>query len=212
MPISPKQASDVCIVRSRRYLTIATRRFADDQAASDLYRSAVVSTVAAIDTYMHWLVINRLSAVRFTSELPKSLARTTIPFSDLAELADSTIDAQREERNIRPWVQVKNSIQSQILQKTFQSFEQVSDAFSMAGIEKPWRKISTEAGQPTSAIKTKLNRVVHRRNQIVHEGDIRRGSRPRNIQLNEISLRYAQSQVDWMDHLIAAMQRVVDAE
>jgi hypothetical protein len=172
----------------------------------------VVSTVAAIDTYMHWLVINRLSAVRFTSELPKSLARTTIPFSDLAELADSTIDAQREERNIRPWVQVKNSIQSQILQKTFQSFEQVSDAFSMAGIEKPWRKISTEAGQPTSAIKTKLNRVVHRRNQIVHEGDIRRGSRPRNIQLNEISLRYAQSQVDWMDHLIAAMQRVVDAE
>ncbi|MBB3196875.1 hypothetical protein FHS28_004300 [Roseateles terrae] len=160
---------------------------------------------------MHWLVYRRISEVRREGDLPKVLARLEIPFSDLASLADSSIKARQEDRDLRPWVQVKNSVQRRLLKETFQSYEQVGQALALAGIEKGWTRTAAALGVKADDIKTRLNQLVHRRNQIVHEGDIKRASRPQKLQYNDVENDEVSADVDWVEQLVAAFEQVVAA-
>lgn len=211
MAFSPKAAADACIARSKRFLNLANLDLTSREVSDDLCRFALVTAVAALDAYMHWLVFVRLSAVRHDTDLPKSLARLEIPFSDLAALADAFVEAQQDERAVRPWVQVKNTMQKQLLLQTFQSYDQVGNAFALAGVEKAWTKVAADMQVPSSDVKTKLNQLVHRRNQIVHEGDITRMSRPRDIIYNEIDHASVVTDITWVEGLLNSMQVVVDA-
>lgn len=169
--------------------------------------------VAAVDSYMHWMVCSRLSHVRREDSLPAALAKHPVPFSELAELAEAVVAERRGAgRKIRPWVQVKASLQDQLLKETFQSYEQISNAFALAGIKKGWSGVSDLIGIPSDEIKVGLGYVVHRRNQIVHEGDIERASRPRRLRHNEINHDEVSSCVDWLEELVAAIEEVVKAQ
>lgn len=210
MPFLPKDAAHACLRRSRRFLTLAAGDLPDTRIRGDLRRSALVMSTAAVDAYMHWLVFRRISEVRREGDLPKSLAKFDLPFGDLALLADATINAQRQDRSIRPWVQVKNALQKQLLKKTFQSFDEVSTAFSLAGIEKGWSRVAEKLGISSEDIKLRLNNIVHRRNQIVHEGDITRASRPRRLRYNEINHATVVSDVDWIEQLLDCVEEVVN--
>jgi hypothetical protein len=159
---------------------------------------------------MHALVLRRIAAVRRSADLPKDLARLEIPFSEIASLADASIRAQRQERTSRPWVQVKSSLQERLLKKTFQNYDQVATALSFAGVEKGWSKIAQELDETAEENKVWLNNLVHRRNKIVHEGDIKRASRPRRLQFNDIDQADAKQQVDWVESLINAIDMVVE--
>lgn len=212
MAFSPEAAAKACVAKSRRFLQLASQPLPVADIGDDLCRSALFTAVAAIDTYMHWLVFRRLSEVRYRANLPRSLARVDIPFSAFATLADSAIAAQQNGENIRPWVQVKNALQAQLLSETFQSYEQVANAFAIAGIDKAWSKIATQLGTQPSDLKQRLNHLVHRRNQIVHEGDIMRMSRPRNIRFNDVDHSSIVTDVNWIEDLLDAMQAVVAAE
>jgi hypothetical protein len=212
MPFSPKAAADACISRCRRFLDLGSVQLTSQEVSDDLCRFALVNAVAAIDAYMHWLVFARLSTVRYNGDLPKSLSNLDIPFGELASLADEFIEAQQDQRAVRPWVHVKNVVQKRLLLQTFQSFEQVATAFALAGVEKAWSKVSAELGLTSNEIKQTLNRLVHRRNQMVHEGDITRMSRPRHIRYNPIDYAEVVADVAWVEALLNAMQAVLDAE
>ncbi|MFZ5938295.1 HEPN domain-containing protein, partial [Pseudomonas sp. HS6-2] len=149
---------------------------------NDTCRAALIIAVSALDSYMHWLIYDKLSDIRKGKDIPGSLRKVAVSFVDIAELADAVL-ADREK--IRPWVKVKNTLQKKLLTETFQSFEQVGTAMSMAGITEGWKKVSAEIGETSPEIKKRLNHIVHRRNQIVHEGDVMRKSRPRNVLLND---------------------------
>jgi hypothetical protein len=181
------------------------------RAKKDLRRMAVVMAVAAIDSYMHAIVLRRVSTVR-KEELPKILRRVAIPFEELASLADTSLEARRAKRRARPWVQVKNTLQRCLLQETFQSFDQVGDALAMAGVEKGWSKVAAQLGEPADSIKATLNALVHRRNQIVHEGDVMRASRPRRLRLNQIYHQTTKEEIDWVESLLDAVEAVVQNE
>ena len=159
---------------------------------------------------MHALVLRRIAAVRRSADLPKALARVEIPFSEIASLADASIRAQRQERTSRPWVQVKSSLQERLLKQTFQNYNQVARALSIAGVENGWSKITQELGETVEQNQAWLNNLVHRRNQIVHEGDIKRASRPRRLQFNDIDQADAEQEVDWVESLINAIDIVVE--
>ncbi len=212
MTFSPEAAAQACVAKSRRLLQLASQPLPVADVADDLCRSALFTAIAAIDTYMHWLILRRLSEVRYRAELPKSLARVVIPFSAFAKLADSAIAGQQNGKSIRPWVQVKNALQTQLLLETFQSYEQVANAFAIAGIDRAWSKIAAQLGGQPAEIKQRLNHLVHRRNQIAHEGDIARMSRPRNIYFNPVDHASIAADIDWIEGLLSAMQAVVAAE
>lgn len=211
MAFQPVKAAEACIRRSRRFLALAEGALPDSKIKNDLRRSALVTVVTGIDSYMHWLVYKQLSALRNEGDLPRSFAKLDVPFTELASLADSVLEARSRNVNSRPWVKVKNTMQQRLLKETFQSYDQVSTAFAMAGVEKGWTRVSAELGAQPAEIKARLNRLVHRRNQIVHEADITRSSRPRSLKYNAIQQAQVVSDVDWVESLIKAVEKVVSA-
>lgn len=167
--------------------------------------------IAGIDAYMHWLIYSRISELRSEGDLPKSMSRLDVPLTDLAALADATLDGRRREVDTRPWVQVKHAMQKRLLKETLQSFDQVATGFAWAGVEKAWSRVATELGCSVDDIRTRLNRIVQRRNQIVHEGDIVRALRPRKLSYNEVDHDSVAADIDWIEELLTAMSDVVAA-
>jgi hypothetical protein len=102
-------------------------------------RLSVVMAVAALDTYMHRLIIER---VYTHDQLPKQLARLEIDFVQLLEQAETTGAAARAKPyKPRPRVGVKRLLRDRLLRDTFQSFEGVSRALHLAGRKKEWLEI-----------------------------------------------------------------------
>ena len=82
-------------------------------------------------------------------------------------------------------------------------------AFAIAGIDKAWAKIASELAENCKDIEVWLNDLVHRRNQIVHEGDMKRAPRPRSLQFNDINHAKIKNDIDEVASLINAMDKVV---
>jgi len=164
--------------------------------------------VAALDTYMHALVNQR---AYWNSPMPKGLAQLDVRFDDLVSLADRAVDARRRGVDGRPRVAAKNVLQKRLLRETFQKFDSVSDALAMTGASKVWSPVAAQITPPTTpvAIKARLDRIVARRNQIVHEGDLQRQSRPRHPRLNALTLTEASRDVDYIASLVRAIDAVV---
>ncbi|MFW3163009.1 HEPN domain-containing protein [Pseudomonas syringae pv. syringae] len=200
-------AATSCIDRSRQLLT-ASKVPANAGIEKDLLRSALVMAVSAMDSYMHWMVFQQITAVSKNSGLPKALAKLEIPFSDVADLAEAMLKGRRAGIETRPWNALKNSAQKQLLFKTFQSFEQVSMAMSMSGILNGWKSAAAVLSINVKDIKSRLNHIVHRRNQIVHEGDITRSSLPRNLKFNSLDSAEISGDVDWVESLILAIESI----
>jgi len=80
----------------------------------------------------------------------------------------------------------------------------------MAGLSGNWQPIGQQLNPSmTSAqIKTRLNAIVFRRNQIVHEGDYARLDRPQNPTFNEVDHAEIAADVAWLGDLIDAIHAV----
>ena len=209
MAFHPKDASRACIRRSRRLLQLTQENLPDSRVKGDLRRAALVTAVSGLDAYLHWLVYRRLSDVRNEGDLPKSLVKLDLPFTDLATLADTTLKGRASGVATRPWVQVKGFVQRRLRKEAFQSYEQVANALSWAGIKRPWKRVSDKLGDTPEEVKNRLNRLVDRRNQIVHEGDIVRALRPRGLRYVPITTAFVQKEVDWIEALIKKLEEVV---
>ena len=64
-------------------------------------------------------------------------------------------------------------------------------------------------GLPTEDIEDKLNQIVFRRNQIVHEGDIMRSSRPQKLKYNKIDHSKIKDDVEWLNLLINSIDKSI---
>jgi RiboL-PSP-HEPN len=208
MAFGPYDAAKACIRRSRRLIALSQEDLTDPKVKKDLRRAAVVMAIAGIDSYMHWLVYHRISKIRVKGDLPKSLAALDLPFTEIAAMAESTVRARA---TIRPWVHVKRAMQKRLFKETFQSYDQVGQALSWSGVEKPWKTVAGEMGETAPSIKSRLDSLVHRRNQIVHEGDILRAVRPRNLKYNDIEHDQVVCDVDWLERLLKAIETIVQA-
>ncbi len=165
--------------------------------------------VAALDTYMHRLVVDRAYAHR---ELPGALAKLPMTFQELLNQADAAkVAARRKPHRSRPRVAIKRQLRDRLLRETFQRYDEVAKALGMAGRSGAWEAIGQHLDLPmtTEQIKERLNGIVTRRNQIVHEGDYRRLERPRGPGRNRITYPQAKADIDFLSNLIEAIHSVV---
>jgi hypothetical protein len=172
-------------------------------------RLSVVMAVAALDTYMHRLILERVFS---HDDLPKKLARLDVSFEQLLAQADATRDAARAKpSDPRPRVGVKRQLQERLLRETFQNYNAVSRALNMAGRDKEWSVIGAKMSPPLKpdAIKERLDEIVHRRNQIVHEGDYERLQKPQKAKLNPITQKQARRDIDFIAQVIDAIHEAV---
>ena len=143
--------------------------FLDEQKvpidSSDLLRWQWVLSVSALDKYVHDVV--RIGMVQ--------------QYLGLRTITDKYNAFRIDMRNHlviktspTPEIEFEKEIIRQHNYLAFQSPDKISDALSFIWSEKhKWDVISTKMSTTISAkdLKTKLNNIVIRRNQIVHEGD-----------------------------------------
>lgn len=209
MPLSPKRVANTCLARAWNLLAGSTNPNIALRTREDLRRLALVMGVVAVDAYMHWVVFQRLSDVRGQGELPKALGNIQVPFDELASLAEATVAARKEGLHSRPWVQAKNAAQKRLRRMTLQSFQDVGDAMAMIGVKDGWKDVGKAMSATPADIKTQLDRIVGRRNQIVHEGDLTRQSRPRRVTLNPITRLKVEKDLDFLKRLLEALHKVI---
>lgn len=210
MPFTPSEAGIHALARAVELLDASRKtKVIAPSVRADLRRLSVVMAVAALDTYMHRLIVARA----YTHEqLPALLAKLDVPFERLLLQADVTKDAaRRKPHKSRPRVSVKRQLRDRLLRETFQRYEDVGRALKMAGCRGNWQSIGQKLDPPLSPeqIKERLDRIVRRRNQIVHEGDYRRLDRPRNARRNSITRAEAAADILFIAALIEAIHEAM---
>ena len=116
MPFTPYEAAVDTIDRAQALLDATDGFGLPDGVVEDLRRLAVVMAIAALDTYMHRLVVTR---VYEHEELPGGLAALTVGFGDLVAQAEASVKARQEGRDVRPKVQAKRVLRDRLLRETF---------------------------------------------------------------------------------------------
>ncbi|MDH3890616.1 MAG: hypothetical protein OEV49_05995 [candidate division Zixibacteria bacterium] len=140
---------------------------------SDLIRSSVVLSVAAMDTYF---------TARFT-ELIVPYLKTHEPHDDLIRiLEESGFNIRKSLVMIsmtRPYRRIRALVQNHVERITTQRFDAVDDLFVCLGFKNMCQNAQGLLGR--SRIKRSVEILVERRHQIVHDGDINRHDRLRPI-------------------------------
>jgi hypothetical protein len=130
--------------------------------ASDLYRAAVVQSVAALDAYVHGIVLDRATDIIFGRIAPcKGGAKGGLHFSAVQQLltAPTTTDAE---------LLARGHISQRLALETYQRPDDIASALASVGLPKIW---STAYPSGSESATTTLSIVVRRRNRIVHECD-----------------------------------------
>lgn len=130
--------------------------------SSDIYRSALVQSVAALDSYVHGVVLDR--AVDFLlGRLAYSASGTKIGlhFEAVQTLLSSSAPSELE-------ISARTYVAQRLSLETFQKPDDIAKALAMVGVSKIW---SSAFADPQAA-RVALGLIVDRRNRIVHSCDI----------------------------------------
>ena len=179
---------------------------------SELLRAALTFTVSSLDRYLHDVIVSKCWSLldQTESNVPRALRELPIPAYVTVKSLRRLRTAMSEGRQGRAGTIVKASIQEVLHKRTFQSPKEIEDAAQILGIEKIWIKVADKiAGNQTPQdIKRKLHKIVHRRNQIVHEADLYRKQRG-ELSTREISYKMTRSSISWIKDFIFAFNEVV---
>jgi len=181
---------------------------------AELLRAALSAAVSSVDRYFHDLVVSRLVDLvdRDEKTIPKALGVFPLSLADVEATIKKAIETDDKGcRKTRPRTVLKDRFRNALHKETFQGFEQIGTAFGMLGLSKVWKDVAQRLNCETNDIKDKLNRIVLRRNQIVHEGDMLRSSRPREIKLHTIDKDDIKSNIQWLRSMIREIDSVVTA-
>lgn len=130
--------------------------------ATDVFRAALVQSVAALDSYVHDVVLDYAVEIIKGTRLPGSSSRVGLHISAVGELTCAPNPTELELR-------ARGVINERLSQETFQKPEDIAKAFTMVGVSALW---SGAFGISANAAKTALSVVVRRRNGIVHRCDV----------------------------------------
>lgn len=168
---------------------------------SEILRAEFVSTVSALDCYLHDIVRSKMKKLVFDSialdDLPKNFKSFQIPLKCAKQLVDAQTDAEKDSIIIQ-------TLKETLYKFSFESEQTVEYAMSYIGIRNIWTKLSKNMGIPPSDIKTQLNLIVRRRNNIAHQSDISNLMTMEKDQINR-------SDVEGVINFIEALARNIDA-
>ncbi|PQM52514.1 hypothetical protein C5U48_09435 [Mycolicibacter virginiensis] len=130
--------------------------------AADMYRAALVQCVAALDSYVHDVVLDYAVEIVKGSRGPGSPTRVGLHISAVGSLTSAQGPVELELR-------ARAAINERLSQETYQKPDDVSKAFAMVGIQTLWQGAF---GHAAGTVKRGVSLVVGRRNRIVHRCDL----------------------------------------
>lgn len=181
----------------------------EHEYVSELLRSALVAAVSAMDRYMHDLTVDKGWALLSGPEknIPNKLKELSVPVL----VTTKALKALRENDNARPGSQVKKAMQDVLHRSTFQGSGGIEQSLQMLGVRDIWRIIANQMPGDWTAekLKKRLDGIVKRRNQIVHEADLERKISAKKDTLRAIRKKEADDIVEWIKNFVAAVEQVV---
>lgn len=164
--------------------------------ATDMYRAALVQAVAAIDSYVHDVVLDFAFEILSGARVPGSASRVGLHFGSVSELISAPDPVSFELR-------ARAAINSRLSTETFQKPDDIASAFAMVGISKVWTAAFSGGAK---AMMTELSVVVRRRNRIVHRCDMDPSDASRTLGLSALDAREA---IATIERAVAAFEVVL---
>ncbi|KAB1906984.1 hypothetical protein F8279_12335 [Micromonospora sp. AMSO1212t] len=118
--------------------------------------------MAALDTYIHGVLLDYSVDILCGSRPGTSAARIGLPFNVVAELIGA-----KDKTTLH--LTAISYVAQRLAKETFQRPDSIAQGLSAVGVERVWSKaFGSGAGKITEA----LGLIVYRRNQIVHACDV----------------------------------------
>ncbi len=163
---------------------------------SDLLRAEIIYSISALDKLVHELVrIGMVQAFKGNRSKTPSFDNFTISAQTLDKIMETSLE--RSQNPTRPILASSELpeywFEQEIMHKhkflAFQDTKKMSEGLSLIWNENhKWQKIATLMGKSESEVKTPLEMMVTRRNQIAHEADIHLLTQVRNtIMENDVN-------------------------
>lgn len=105
----------------------------------------------------------------------------------------------------------RNILNERLLRMTFQSAKEWDTGFALLGVKSGL----TNAGRALNPlltkaqVETRLNQLSHRRNCIVHEGDLRRLVRPQKISRSRLTRPEVDGDLQWIERFLSAVDGLI---
>ncbi|MFF1285126.1 hypothetical protein ACFVY4_30960 [Streptomyces sp. NPDC058299] len=132
--------------------------------SEDHFRSALVHAVAALDSYVHGVVLDRAVDILMGRLKVAASSKVGLSFSTIGQIMSAGPPGSAAiELAARTYVAERLGLE------TYQRPDDIASAFAMVGIQKIW---SSAFPGDAHAQKTALGVVVSRRNRIVHQCDL----------------------------------------
>lgn len=171
-----------------------------EEYLSELLRSSIVAIVSALDRYCHEVIAKSLVR-EFRSGNPH-VGRLELSLNDI-EAVLSKAEARKRPRNA-----LRNALQTRLYRETFQSPTQIAEAMKLAGKKDIWNTCAQEMGISKDELTTRLNKLIARRNRIVHEGDLVRHQRAGAVRRHEIQTTEVAEEITWITQLVNALDNL----
>jgi hypothetical protein len=162
---------------------------------TDLYRAALVQGVAALDRYIHGVVLDRSVDILFGRLPATNAAKVALPLSAVAAVVNEPDPAQRE-------VAARSLLAESLGRQTFQRPDDIAAALATVGIQALWKSLFLDPAQ----VKISLGVVVDRRNKIVHQCDYDPAGAGA---LTPLSDRDARDSVDTVDGIVQQIDKAL---
>lgn len=205
MPVTPLQAAFDVLDRAESLLTFDPGTDKASLLEYDIRRQAVAMGVAALDTWMHWSIRNV-----DLHDLSNSLGGLEVPFSALVAMGRHSVLARQQNISDRPKVRARNTLDEKLLTMTFQNGRQWERGLALLGIRGGLKKAGQAMAptETTQAIVQHLDALSHRRNKIVHEGDLQRLLRPQKIKREGLLRSDVDADLAWIRQFLTAVDTV----
>jgi hypothetical protein len=192
--------SNDAVVILRNQASLTPDDFSSD-ALDDLLRAAITFGVSAIDRYVHERIVKAFVAAFRATQLTKNQREFQVPATLAIDIVNRVHGARRAGEAIRPANEIRKVVQETLHKRPFQSWREIEYGFSLIGCKdlgKAIRDAHTLSPQDLDAIKEQLNKIVSRRNRIVHEGDLPRHQRGGQVYVQEIRRQWVQDSLDFL--------------
>jgi hypothetical protein len=129
--------------------------------SSEMYRSVVVLVVAALDSYVHGVMLDRSVDIVMGRASGGDAGRASgLPIASVGQILSIADPLQRE-------MSVRGILATRLALDTYQQPDDIGKALASVGVSKLWSSAFTSP----ESIKLALKAVVRRRNLIAHQCD-----------------------------------------
>ena len=179
------------------------------QSLEDLLRAALTFGVSALDRYVHERVIKSFVSAYRKSALTKQQKELGIPVTIAMDIIKKVHAANKNGSSVRPANEIRKAIQELLHKRPFQSWREIEYAFQLIGIKNLSGQLQNEFNVgDMKPIKAQLNKIVERRNHIVHEGDLVRHQRGGQVKTRAIERKYVSDSLSFIEDLVMKLENV----